>query len=105
MDFVMGLPETKNNYTAILVFVDRLTKMVHLVPTTDTAGCHGHCPLVHTMGVLACMGFPKSIVADRDPRFTVNYGRSLMENLQTKVNLSTAFHPQTDGQTERANRT
>ena len=104
MDFVMGLPETKNNYTAILVFVDRLTKMVHLVPTTDTVDATGTAHLF-IRWVFSLHGLPKSIVADRDPRFTSKLWATLMENLQTKVNLSTAFHPQTDGQTERANRT
>jgi len=104
MDFVMGLPQTKNNFTAILVFVDRLTKMVHLVPTTDTVDAE-QTALLFIRWVFALHGLPRHIVADRDSRFTSTLWRELMQALQTKVGLSTAFHPQTDGQTERVNRT
>jgi len=104
MDFIMSLPETDRGHTAILVVVDKLTKMVHLIPTT-----------VHVTGeetarlymdhVWKHHGVPESIVSDRDPRFTGKFMTEFLKLLGTKQRLSTAFHPQTDGQTERTNRT
>ncbi len=104
MDFIMCLPETERGYTAILVVVDKLTKMVHLIPTT-----------VHVTGeetarlfmdhVWKYHGIPESIVSDRDPRFTGKFMTEFWRILGTSQRKSTAFHPQTDGQTERTNRT
>ena len=104
MDFMVGLPETKSGYTAILVFVDRFTKMSHFIPTHDTVDAEGTAYLF-IRWVYSLHGLPRHIVSDRDSRFTSTLWRELMQTLQTRVGLSTAFHPQTDGQTERMNRT
>ena len=104
MDFITQLPPTKMGHDAILVFVDRFTKMVHFAPTnTDVSAIE--TARLFTEHVFRLHGQPKSIVSDRDTRFTSTFWRSLMENLGTQLKLSTAFHPQTDGQTERVNRT
>ncbi|KAE8878438.1 hypothetical protein PF003_g37394 [Phytophthora fragariae] len=103
MDFIFGLPPDAESRTGVLVFVDRFTKMVHLIPVSDTvtaAETAAHfidCVFRHH-------GLPESIVSDRDPRFTSAFWSSLFQLLGTKLSMSTAAHPETDGQTERVNR-
>lgn len=104
MDFIGPLPETPRGRNSITVFVDKLSKQVHFCPshTTDKAS-----DVARTFfdQVFRLHGMPRTIVSDRDSRFTGNFWRSLMKLMGTQLNLSTAFHPQSDGQTERANRT
>jgi hypothetical protein len=103
MDFVGPLPPTERGNDSIMVVVDRLTKMVHLMPcrTTITA------PQVASLfwrEVVRLHGVPSSIVSDRDPRFTSNFWQELWRLMGTNLDMSTSYHPQTDGQTERVNR-
>lgn len=104
MDFVFGLPRTSRGHDGVLVFVDRLSKMAHFIPTKQTVTAPEVARLFID-NVYRLHGLPKSIVSDRDPRFTGNFWRSLFKILKTKLNMTTAFHPQADGQTERTNRT
>ena len=104
MDFITQLPDTHRGHDAILVFCDRLTKMVHFAPTTTDVGAEGTARLF-TEHVFRLHGQPKYLVSDRDTRFTSKFWTELMARLGTKQRLSSAFHPQTDGQTERVNRT
>lgn len=99
-DAVTGLPRSKRGYDAIQVYVDRLTKLKHfaVARTSDTA--------VHLAGttlrtIIGPHGMPKSMVSDRDPRITSVFWRELSRVLGSEVNLSTAYHPQSDGQSER----
>ncbi len=103
-DFVTGLPKTKAGYDAILVFVDRLTKYVHIVPTTTkcTAKTWADLFIQH---VFCNHGLPLEVISDRGPQFAGKYNQALSDRLRISWNMSTAFHPQTDGQTERMNRT
>lgn len=103
MDFITALPRTKHNHDAILVVVDKLTKMVHLCPTTDkcTAERAAHLFFTHVMRL---HGTPQLLVSDRDTRFTSAFWRQLAKSIGTKHVYSTAYHPMTDGQTERTNR-
>ena len=104
IDLITQLPETKNGHDAIVVFVDKLTKMVHYAPTkTDITAVELAKLFIHH--VVRLHGVPESIVSDRDSKFTSNFWKSLWTELGTKLHFSTAFHPQSDGQTERANRT
>ena len=103
LDFITGLPTTTTGHDAILVFVDRLSKMAHFAPCTkettalDTAKLFiDHVYKLH--------GLPREIISDRDSRFTSNFWRELIRLLGTSHKLSSAFHPETDGQTERTNR-
>ena len=104
MDYIVQLPESRRGNTQIVVFTDHLTKMCHFVPALtplsaeETAGLF----LRH---VFRLHGYPSGIVSDRDSRFVGVFWRSLQRLLGTRLHLSTAYHPQTDGQTERANRT
>ena len=86
-----------------MVVVDKLTKMVHYIPTTTNADA---LQLARQFidNVVRLHGVPESIVSDRDSKFTSLFWKSLWEQLGTKLHLSTAYHPQSDGQTERANR-
>ena len=103
MDFVTHLPKTKQGYDALLVMVDYLTKMLILWPTHSTAIA------VDTMrifvdSVVRSHGLPRVIVSDRDTRFTSTFWREIFKIMGTTLAMSSGFHPQTGGQTERANR-
>src|ERR1044072_7971206 len=89
MDFVTGLPNTLRGLDSIWVIVDRLTKSAHFIPINIT------------YLIVKLHGVPLCNVSDRDPRFTSDFWKSLQESLGSKLRLSTAYHPQTDGQTER----
>ncbi|GMF66082.1 unnamed protein product [Phytophthora lilii] len=98
-----GLPPDPNGRTGVLVFVDRFSKLVHFVPvrpeiTAEESAAH------FVDHVFRHHGLPESIVSDRDPRFTAAIWTKLFELLGTKLMMSTAAHPETDGQTERVNR-
>jgi hypothetical protein len=101
MDWITDLP-ISSGFDTLLVFKCRLTKMAHFVPVlkTDTSEITVDSFLKN---VVRLHGVPTSIVSDRDPRLTAGYWRRFMELLNTKVNLSSAFHPQTDGSTEVIN--
>jgi len=103
MDFVVHLPQTAAGHTAILVCVDRLTKMVHLGPCRDTSTAEDVAKLFFNM-VFVKHGLPLNVVTDRDSRFTSKFWSALCAAVGTKMSMSTAFHPQSDGNTERVNR-
>ncbi|KAA0051054.1 pol protein [Cucumis melo var. makuwa] len=102
MDFITGLPKTLKGYTVIWVVVDRLTKSAHFVPgkSTYTASKWGQ---LYMTEIVRLHGVPVSIISDRDARFTSKFWKGLQLTLGTRLDFSTAFHPQTDGQTERLN--
>ena len=100
MDFVFKLPSTAQRHDGIWIVVDRLTKSTHFLiicekfPPQKLAG-------LFMSHIVSLHGVPVLIVFDRDPRFTSRFWKRLMKELGVKLNLSTAFHPQTDGQSER----
>ena len=97
-DLVTDLPESEG-FTAIAVFVDRLTKRVHFAPCTKEVTATDYAQIfVDT--VFRHHGLPEVIISDRDPRFTSKFWTTLFELLGTDLRFSTAFHPQTDGQSE-----
>jgi len=100
-DFITKLPLAQG-YNSILVVVDRLTKMVHFVPTTEKTSAEGLARLFRD-NVWKLHGLPKSIISDWGPQFAAGLMRELNEMLGIKSKLSTVFHPQTDRQTERVN--
>ena len=103
LDLITQLPKTAKGHDAVIVFVDRLSKMVHFAATyTDvTAEEVAWLFLEH---VFKHHGMPRSLVSDRGSIFTGHFWQELFKSLRTKVQMSTAYHPQTDGQTERMNR-
>jgi hypothetical protein len=105
LDLVTGLPRTTSGYDAILTVVDRFSRMVHFIPTTKTCTAPQVAQLLLD-NIVKLHGIPSSVVSDRDPRFaTSHFIKSLWDLTGTKLKTSTAYHPQTDGLTERYNRT
>jgi transposase InsO family protein len=104
MDFITQLPTTATGFDAIVIFIDYLTKRVHAAPTRSDITAPEVARLFLD-NVFRHHGLPREIVSDRDPKFTSMFWQSLHEHLGTKLKLSSALHPQTDGQTERFNRT
>ena len=102
MDFMGPLPQSQDN-DYLLVIIDRLTLQVHLVPTTTRVTAK-EVAWQFLKEVVRLHGVPESIVLDRDTKFTSTFWRELHKLMGTKLLMSTAFHPQTDGATERANR-
>ena len=99
-DAVTGLPTTRRGNDAIQVFVERLCKLKHFVATKKSDGAREAAAcFVHT--VVRAHGVPEVLVSDRDPRFTAKYYAALTRLLGVKLNMSTARHPQSDGQSER----
>jgi hypothetical protein len=102
MDFIVGLPRNQAGYDSIWVIVDHLTKVAHFIPVKTT---YLGAKLVElSMPRIVCLhGVPKKIVSDRGSQFTSKFWEKLHECMDTKPNFSSAYHPQTDGQTERTN--
>ncbi|KAL5540955.1 hypothetical protein UlMin_044247 [Ulmus minor] len=100
MDFVTDLPKMPSGYDAIWVVVDRLTKSAHFIPIKVTYKLDKLSRL-YVDWIVRLHGVPITIVSDRDPRFTSRFWKSLQKTLGTELHFSTAFHPQTDGQSER----
>jgi len=100
-DFITKLPLAQG-YDSILVVVDRLTKMVHFILTTEKTLAEGLARLFRD-NVWKLHGLLESIILDREPQFVVGLMRELNGMLGIESKLLTAFHPQTDGQTERVN--
>ena len=102
MDFIVGLPKTKEGYDSIWVIVDRLTKVAHFIPVKTTYTGDRLAEL-YMSRIVSLHGVPKKIVSDRGSQFTSRFWGSFHEAMGTHLNFSTAYHPQTDGQTERVN--
>jgi RNase H-like domain found in reverse transcriptase/Reverse transcriptase (RNA-dependent DNA polymerase)/Integrase zinc binding domain len=102
MDFMGPFPESEG-YDYLWVIICRLTSQVHLVPVKTTIKA-SELAWIYVKEVVRLHGLPDSIVSDRDSKFTSKFWRETHRLLGTKLLMSTAFHPQTDGATERANR-
>ncbi|GJT24143.1 putative reverse transcriptase domain-containing protein, partial [Tanacetum coccineum] len=100
MDFVMKLPKSSQGYDTIWVIVDRLTKSAIFVPMRET-DMMDKLARMYLKEVVTRHVIPLSIICDRDPRFALNFWRSVQNALGTSLDMSTAYHPQTDGQSER----
>ena len=102
MDFIVGLPRTQSGHCSIGVIVDRLTKSAHFLPIQISSPMEKLAQL-YVDEIVRLHGVPKSIISDRDQRYRSGYWTSLQAALGSKLKFSTAYHPQTDGQTERVN--
>ena len=100
MDFVTGFPTTRNRKDAVWVVVDRLTKSAHFLLIRKGDGVD-QIVRIYLDEIVRLHGVPASIVSDRDPRFTSYFWQAFKKALGTRVNMSTTYHPQTDGQSER----
>jgi transposase InsO family protein len=101
VDLVTGLPPV-NGYDAIVVYIDHYSKQVHVLPTTSTVDAEGIADL-HYREIFRLHGIPTKIVSDRGPQFAARFTKALYLKLGITHALTTAYHPQSNGQTERAN--
>ncbi|KAJ9509119.1 hypothetical protein QJQ45_001603 [Haematococcus lacustris] len=104
MDLITKLPTGDHGYDAIAVFVDRLSKMVHFVPCKESMNAKGFARLFID-NVFKHHGVPREIISDRGSHFTNQFWSSILKLLGVKECKSSAYHPESDGQTERYNRT
>ena len=100
MDLVTHFPRTPQGHDAIWVIVDRLTKSAHFLAVWMTFNFERFCRL-YIREIVRLHGVLVSIVSDRDPRFTAHFWKNIQKAMATRLTTSTAFHPQTDGQSER----
>ncbi|GJW71302.1 putative reverse transcriptase domain-containing protein [Tanacetum coccineum] len=100
MDFVTKLPRTSSGHDTIWVIVDRLTKSAHFLPMREDYKMDRLARL-YLNEIVARHGVPISIISDRDSHFTSRFWQSMQEALGTRLDISTTYHPQTDGQSER----
>ncbi|KAD5803257.1 hypothetical protein E3N88_14617 [Mikania micrantha] len=100
MDFITKLPRTSSGHDTIWVIIDRLTKSAHFLPMRETFTMDKLARL-YINEIVVRHGVPLSIISDRDSRFTSRFWQSLQKSLGTQLNLSTAYHLQTDGQSKR----
>ncbi|GKF25066.1 reverse transcriptase domain-containing protein [Tanacetum coccineum] len=100
MDFVTKLPKSSQGYDTIWVIVNRLTKSAIFIPKREIDPLE-KLVRMYLKEVVTRHGIPVSIICDRDPRFASNLWKSLQKALGTNLDMSTAYHPQTDGQSER----
>ncbi|GJT68192.1 putative reverse transcriptase domain-containing protein [Tanacetum coccineum] len=100
MDFITKLPKSSQGFDTIWVIVDRLTKSAHFLPIRENDPLDKLARL-YLNRIVARHGIPVSIICDRDGRFTSNFWKSFQKALGTDISMSTAYHPETDGQSER----
>nr|GEW53685.1 putative reverse transcriptase domain, ribonuclease H-like domain, aspartic peptidase domain protein [Tanacetum cinerariifolium] len=100
MDFITKLPKSPQGYDTIWVIVDRLTKLAIFAPMIKTDPLEKLAKL-YLKEVVARHGIPVSIICDCDPRFASRFWRTLHKALGTSLDMSTTYHPETDGQSER----
>ncbi|GJW24245.1 putative reverse transcriptase domain-containing protein [Tanacetum coccineum] len=100
MDFITKLPKTANGYDTIWVIVDRLTKSAHFLPMRENDPMERLMKL-YMKEVVTRHGVPVSIISDRDGRFTSLFWKALNKALGTRLDMSTTYHPEIDGQSER----
>ncbi|MCO5572583.1 hypothetical protein L7F22_026339 [Adiantum nelumboides] len=102
MDFVTGLPKAIGNYDSIFIIVDKLTKVARLIPVKQTATA-ADIAQVFIKEIVRLHGTPARIISDWDAKFTSKFWQAMFQSLGTQSNLSTAYHPETEGQTKRVN--
>jgi hypothetical protein len=103
MDFITGLPRTSKQHDSIMVVVEKLTKVACFIPLKTTQKATD-VPDIFLKEVVRLQRIPKTIVSDRDPKFTSNFWKGLFKGFEMNLNFSTVYHPEFDGQTERVNR-
>ena len=102
-DFIVKLPLTTSGFDSIAVFVDMFSKMAHFVPCTTDITAEQTAELF-VNNIFRLHGLPANFISDRDSKFTSAFWKSVMEHFRVTLKMSSSYHPQTDGQTERVNR-
>ena len=98
MDFITGLPTSSRGNDSIWVIVDRLSKVAHFLLVKTTYQSSKLADL-YIARIVSLHGVPKNIVSDRGTQITLRFWKKVQEGLRTRLYFSTAYHPQTDGQT------
>jgi hypothetical protein len=101
-DFIVGLPTTQSSYDSIWVIIDHFLKVAHFIPVKTTYKGAKLAEL-YIARIVCLHGLPKKIVSDRGTQFMSRFWEKLHEIMDTRLNFSSAYHPQTNGQTERVN--
>ena len=104
MNFIVALLPIHTGYNAIIVFINKFSKRGYFI-ATHTSVTAPEVARIFFHNIFKNHGLPQAIISDRDPRFTSKFWQALFKLCQTQLKMSTAFYPQTDGQTERMNRT
>jgi transposase InsO family protein len=102
MDFIVGLPRTDKRFDSIWVIIDQLIKIPHFLSVKTYYPVITYAK-IYVARILSLHGVPKTIVSDRGPQFVSKFWEELHKSLGTKLLHSSAYHPQTCGQTERVN--
>ena len=102
MDFIVGLPNTSQHHDSIWDIVDRLTNTIHFIPVNTEYWAKKYAE-IYIDQIVRLHGVPKTIISDRGAQFIARFWEQLQESLGTKLIHSSAYHPQTDGQTKRIN--
>jgi hypothetical protein len=102
MDFIVGLPMTTRKFDSIWVIVDRLSKSAHFIPINTKYRLEKYAKFCISH-VICLHGILKMIISDRGSQFVARFWEQLHSSLETHMIHSSAYHPQTDGQTERVN--
>jgi hypothetical protein len=102
MDFIMGLLRTKSGYHSSWVIVDRQTKVAHFIPVKTTYSGLQLAEL-YMLRIVCLHGVPRKTMSNKGTQFTLRFWERLHESLDTQLHFSSAYHPQTDGQTKRVN--
>jgi hypothetical protein len=102
MDFIVGLPKTTKGFDSIWVIIDRLTKIAHFLPVKSKYTMVAYVEL-YIARILSSHGVPKTIGSDQGPQIVSMFWEELHKSLGTKLLHSSAYHPQTSGQTKRVN--
>jgi transposase InsO family protein len=102
MYFIVGLSRTQSGFDSIWVIVDRLTKVAHFIPIKTTYS-RPQLAELYMSRIVYLHGVPKKIVSDRGTHFTSTFWERLHQTLDTQLRFSSAYHPQTDGQSKRVN--
>jgi hypothetical protein len=103
MDFMMGFPRKGKLHYSIMVVVDKLTKDTHFIPLKTTHKA-ANVADIFMKEVARFHGIPKKLMSNRDPKFTSNLWKGFFKGFRMKLNFSTTYHPEFDGQTERVNK-
>jgi transposase InsO family protein len=102
MDFIIGLPTTQSSYDSIWVIIDRFLKVAHFIPV-KTMYMGAKLAELYIARIMCLHRVPKKILSDRGTQFISRFWKKLHEAMDTRLNFSSAYHPQTKGQIERVN--
>jgi hypothetical protein len=102
IDFITKMPRTNKQHDSIMVVVDKLTKVVHFIPVKLTHK-ESNIANVYMREISRLYGIPKTIVSDRDKKFTSNFWKGLFNGFGTNLNFRTTYHLESDGKTKRVN--